>query len=108
MICHTFPPGSAVGGFRATRFAKHLRTFGWEPVVLAMAPHSYLSGKVDPELTNQLPTDLIVERVPAWRPLRRVKRSIKSMLQRLGRSAGESDYRRTQTAPSKQHRPSLI
>lgn len=81
MICHTFPPSAAVASFRATRFARYLPDFGWQPVVLAMSPGSYLSGRLDQNLADALPKDLVIERVPAWRPFRFAKRTIKSALQ---------------------------
>ncbi len=34
IIAYHFPPDSAVGGLRPARFARHLTSFGWEPLVL--------------------------------------------------------------------------
>ena len=34
MIAHGFPPTFSVGVLRTVRYAKYLREFGWEPIVL--------------------------------------------------------------------------
>lgn len=37
-ICYYFPPYGGGGVFRALKFVKYLPSFGWEPVVLTVAP----------------------------------------------------------------------
>jgi peptidoglycan/xylan/chitin deacetylase (PgdA/CDA1 family)/glycosyltransferase involved in cell wall biosynthesis len=41
LVTHHFPPDSAVGGVRPTKFAKYLPQFGWEPVVLTVKERYY-------------------------------------------------------------------
>ncbi len=61
IVSYFFPPISNMGSHRILRFVRHLREFGWEPVVLTgkltCGPHC------DQKLLEKLPADIAVERV---------------------------------------------
>ena len=67
LVSRHFPPDFAVGGKRAWRFARHLRQFGWQAVVLT-APIP-TDKKLDSSLPP-LPDDVAVLRsyYPSWYP----------------------------------------
>jgi len=62
LITYHFPPSSASGAFRMLGFARHLPTFGWQPLVVA--PPSLPWEPIDPLLAQSLPEDVVVEPVP--------------------------------------------
>ncbi|MBI4229566.1 MAG: glycosyltransferase [Planctomycetes bacterium] len=66
LVAYYFPPSASAGAFRWTRLCRHLRSCGWDPVVLttSTSPGFYLD--VDPALARTLPEDLRVVRVPSW------------------------------------------
>ena len=61
VIAYFFPPINNMGSQRILRFVRHLREFGWEPVVL--------TGKLttgpfcDEKLLAKLPPDLDIHRI---------------------------------------------
>ena len=59
-----FPPVSAADMHRARISLPHFRSFGWKPLVLAVAPQ-YVETVTEPLLVNTLPDDVPVYRVPA-------------------------------------------
>ena len=71
-ISYFFPPAGGAGVQRTTRFAKYLREFGYEPIVLAPHPSTYrldpLSLGTDPSFLKELPQDLRVYRVAPCQP----------------------------------------
>lgn len=74
LLTYHFPPSAASGSFRMLGFARHLRKFGWDPVVVA--PPSLPWEPVDPDLGRQVPEQTRLYRVPyPWKwylkPLRR-------------------------------------
>lgn len=74
IISYFFPPVSNMGSHRMARFVRHLREFGWEPVVLTGKTPGW--PHVDEKLLEHLPKDLEIHRVGAmdltmlWRKLR--------------------------------------
>ncbi len=79
VIAYSFPPVTNMGSHRILRFVRHLREFGWEPVVLTgkltSGPHC------DQKLLAKLPSDLSVNRIEstdlteAWAKLTKRQRS---------------------------------
>ncbi len=71
-ISYFFPPAGGAGVQRTARFAKYLRDFGYEPIVLAPEETTYrrdpLSFGVDESFLSELPKDLCIYRVPACQP----------------------------------------
>ncbi len=61
IVSYFFPPASNMGSHRMVRFVRHLRAFGWEPVVLT----STLEGwpQTDARLLEKVPTDIEMFRV---------------------------------------------
>jgi hypothetical protein len=59
-----FTPSSYPPALRIRYFARHLKEFGWEPVILTTDP-SYYETAIDEENQNLLPADLAVIRTRA-------------------------------------------
>lgn len=72
MISPHFPPDSSAATHRVRLLAPHLPHFGWEPVVLTVAPDAY-EGRLDPNLADLVPPSVEVVRVAA-RPARLTRR----------------------------------
>lgn len=65
MIAYHFPPLAGSSGIQRTlRFARHLPTFGWAPIILTAAPRAY-ERTADDQLAD-IPDGLEVIRAPAW------------------------------------------
>ncbi len=65
MIAYHFPPFAGSSGVqRCLRFAQHLPTFGWEPLVLTAHPRAY--EQVADDLQAQVPSGLVVRRAQAF------------------------------------------
>lgn len=65
MICYQFPPQSGPGVFRSMRFAKNLRNFGIQPVILTIDQQTLaeLNTNLDVQLLDGLPRDLEIHRI---------------------------------------------
>src|SRR5579862_4725574 len=61
VIAYSFPPITNMGSHRILRFVRHLREFGWEPVVLTGKLTS--GAHCDEKLLAKLPPDLNVNRI---------------------------------------------
>jgi hypothetical protein len=59
-----FTPSSYPPALRIRFFARHLKEFGWEPVILTTDPR-YYEHAIDEENQKLLPSDLEVIRIPA-------------------------------------------
>ena len=68
LVSYVFPPMAAVGGLRVLYFCRHLRTFGWEPVVLTIKQGANVS--YDPSLLDKIP-DVKIYRSTTFEPLLR-------------------------------------
>ena len=68
LITYHFPPSAASGAFRLLGFARHLPTFGWQPLVVA--PPGLPWEPTDAALAEQIPAEAIIESVgyPAGAP----------------------------------------
>ena len=61
MIAYHFPPLAGSSGIQRTlRFAQHLPSFGWQPLVLSAQPQAYENTSDD--LIAELPSNLVVRR----------------------------------------------
>jgi len=61
-----FPPSNLAGVHRPRLFANHLKSYGWEPVILTVHEKFY-EEPPDWNLVKLLPTDLRIEKVAAFR-----------------------------------------
>jgi glycosyltransferase involved in cell wall biosynthesis len=61
IVSYFFPPISNMGSHRVLRFVRHLREFGWEPVVLTGQQAGW--SATDEHLLQQVPADVEVVRV---------------------------------------------
>lgn len=67
MIAQYFPPVGGVGTFRVTKFAKYLREYGWEPVVLTVREDCYPNTAwLDRGLDRDIPQSVHVYRTRIW------------------------------------------
>ena len=61
IVSYFFPPSTNMGSHRMLRFVRHLRQFGWEPVVLTT---DFKGGTlVDEQLLAHVPKDIEVHRI---------------------------------------------
>lgn len=68
MIAQHFPPAGGVGTFRVAKFAKYLREFGWEPVILTVCEGCYPKGVwLDRKLEKDIPQGVHLYRTRIWR-----------------------------------------
>ena len=71
-ISYFFPPSAGASAKCTAPFAKYLREFGYEPIVLAPEPRTYvedpLSLGVEHSSDGDLPRDLRIYRVPPCEP----------------------------------------
>ena len=65
MVYPHFPPSNLAGVHRPRLFAQHLKSFGWEPVILTV-DEKYYEEELDWNLNKLLPTDLRIEKVKAF------------------------------------------
>jgi glycosyltransferase involved in cell wall biosynthesis len=68
IIAYYFPPLGMGGVQRATKFAKYLPSFGWNPFVLTVKDVEYLAK--DPSLLEELPPEVEIVRTGSFDPLR--------------------------------------
>lgn len=63
IVAGEFPPVKTIGRLRAVKFAGHLQSHGWRPVVLTVMPNG-TSTVADPALGDEIPEGVEVVRVP--------------------------------------------
>jgi len=61
IVSYFFPPASNMGSHRILRFVRHLREFGWEPIVLAGKFARWTPA--DDGLLERVPSDVEVHRI---------------------------------------------
>ncbi len=66
IITYYWPPASSPGVYRFLKFARYLREFGWEPIILTVKNGSYPS--YDYTLLNEIPEDLKVYQTSTIEP----------------------------------------
>ncbi|MFW6249360.1 MAG: glycosyltransferase, partial [Bacteroidota bacterium] len=66
IITYYWPPASSPGVYRFLKFARYLREFGWEPIILTVKKGSYPS--YDYTLLNEIPEDLTVYQTSTIEP----------------------------------------
>ncbi|MCS3628954.1 hypothetical protein GGP53_002833 [Salinibacter ruber] len=64
IVAPYFPPSNLAAVHRTRLFVRHLKELGWEPIVLTVQPEFY-EEDLDWKLTELVPDDLRIERVPA-------------------------------------------
>jgi glycosyltransferase involved in cell wall biosynthesis len=65
MVCPFFVPSASIATKRPLRFVRHLRSFGWEPIVLTVEGSA--GSGIDSRQAEFLPTDLLIDRSYAGR-----------------------------------------
>ena len=66
IITYYWPPSGGAGVQRWLKFAKYLRTFGWEPVIYTPSNPEFPS--IDESLAQDIPEGIEVLRTPIWEP----------------------------------------
>ena len=69
IISPHFPPSNLAAVHRSRLFAKHLPSFGWEPVILTV-DEKYYEETLDYNLEKLLPVSLRIEKVSAFKVTR--------------------------------------
>lgn len=65
-VVYAWPPAGGPGVQRCLKFARYLKDFGWEPVVLTVAQPE--TSAVDDSLVKQIPSDIIVHKTSTIQP----------------------------------------
>jgi hypothetical protein len=78
VISHPFPPVGGPGVQRITKFVKYLPHFGWRAIVLTVDPRIYPIR--DGSLTEDIPSDVPVFRIPTPEPRVHWKKNILGQL----------------------------
>ncbi|TVR39503.1 MAG: glycosyl transferase family 1 [Bacteroidia bacterium] len=71
IITYYWPPGTGAGVFRWLKFSKHLRQFGWEPVIYT--PENPEAQGTDHSLEADIPAGITVLKQPIREPYRAYK-----------------------------------
>lgn len=74
IITYYWPPSGGAGVQRWLKFAKYLRTFGWEPVIFTPENPEYPA--LDESLAKDIPMDIEVVKIPIWEPYHYYKKLI--------------------------------
>tara|TARA_B110000285_G_C15142505_1_gene631924 strand:+ start:2097 stop:3398 length:1302 start_codon:yes stop_codon:yes gene_type:complete len=91
IIAYGWPPAGGIGVLRCLKFAKYLREFGWEPVVLTVKNPTYQF--LDYENQKDVPDGIEMHYVPFWEPTSLFKvvsgRKKKESLQNIVTNSGK-------------------
>ncbi|MGK7391710.1 MAG: glycosyltransferase [Candidatus Cyclobacteriaceae bacterium M2_1C_046] len=66
IITYYWPPVGGSGVQRWLKMSRYLRDKGWEPIIYT--PENPSFGTVDHSLSNEVPTDMEVIKLPIWEP----------------------------------------
>tara|TARA_B110000459_G_scaffold63819_1_gene71512 strand:- start:611 stop:1903 length:1293 start_codon:yes stop_codon:yes gene_type:complete len=72
IISYRWPPAGGIGVLRCLKFAKYLRDFGWEPVILTAQNASYQF--LDYDNLKEVPDGIEIHRVPIFEPINAFKK----------------------------------
>lgn len=72
IIAYGWPPAGGIGVLRCLKFAKYLRDFGWEPVVLTTENPSYQF--LDYDNVKEVPEGIEIHKVPIFEPINAFKK----------------------------------
>lgn len=67
-VTYYFPPSGGPGVQRSLKFTKYLPGYGWRPTVLTVRPEHASYPDLDPDLAEEIPDSVDVERTYAWDP----------------------------------------
>lgn len=67
-VTYYYPPSGGPGVQRSLKFTRYLPAFGWMPTVLTVRPEHASYPDLDPDLGDEIPVDIDVERTYAWDP----------------------------------------
>jgi len=84
-IAYQFPPRGGPGVHRSLNLVKHLREFGYDPIVLTIDEKSIrdAGGPYDETLLSGIPADIEIVRTPAHEPKKFTRLMMKLRLYRL-------------------------
>lgn len=84
-VAYQFPPRGGPGVHRSINLVKHLRNYGYDPVVLTIREEDIKAGGYDwdESLLKGLPDNLSIYRVPSHEPLGFIQKATKFKLFRL-------------------------
>lgn len=67
LLAYHYPPLGGVAVMRALRFSRYLSEYGWKPIVVCVDNGPRHEPR-DPDLLQEVPPDVVVERVPCFEP----------------------------------------
>ena len=85
IIAGEFPPIKTIGRLRTVKFAQHLQSFGWVPIILTLETSA---ENHDISLENEIPADIEIYRVAKPDIERSIVHKIKSILRKTPQTAG--------------------
>jgi glycosyltransferase involved in cell wall biosynthesis len=86
VVAGEFPPVKTIGRLRTLKFVRHLEAYGWQAIVLTVAPNG-TTVVADPALADEVPAGLDVRRVACPDLEGAAARAVKRL---LGRGGGSS------------------
>lgn len=66
IITYYWPPAGGAGVYRWLKFSKHLREYGWEPIIYTSEGGEY--SVIDNSLLKDIPENITVLKQPVWEP----------------------------------------
>jgi glycosyltransferase involved in cell wall biosynthesis len=100
VVAAEFPPVKTIGRIRTVKFIEHLREFGWQAVVLTIAPNG-TTIVADPALMAEEPAGTPVHRVPVPDLEASAARFVKNLIGKGDRTAAPGAAAMPMTAPGK-------
>jgi hypothetical protein len=84
-IAYQFPPRGGPGVQRSLNFVKHLREFGYDPIVLTVNENDIRNAGhlCDESLLDALPKDILIVRTPSHEPVKLIRTLMKLRIYRL-------------------------
>jgi glycosyltransferase involved in cell wall biosynthesis len=67
LLAYHYPPLGGVAVMRVLRFSRYLSEHGWKPIVVCVQGGPRHEPR-DPQLVEEIPSDVLVERVPCFEP----------------------------------------
>lgn len=86
LMAYFFPPCAEGGVLRARAFAKHLPSFGWQPLVLTVQDDYYAPFTKDEELIQEFSGNVTIVRTPSLEPKGSLAKQLQANVYGVGSS----------------------
>lgn len=67
LLAYHYPPLGGVAVMRVLRFSRYLKEYGWDPIIITVEGGAKHEPR-DPNLLEEVPHDILIERVPCFEP----------------------------------------